>query len=101
MPVICRAQVEAQSISVHQGLVPIGTMHEFCNSPGGYEVWADYSPGLAGASLVVDGQTVALSASGSTRISYSSHAAIDSHDLALNLPDNEAQGNISVRIVAL
>ena len=101
VPVICRANVDAQSVPVQAGVVPIGSLHEFCNSPSGYEVWADYSPSLANAAIIIDGHAVKLSPSGSTRISRTLLPNIDTHDLALNLPDANVQGNLSVRIVTL
>ena len=101
VPVICRASVDATIISPSVGEVSLGALNEFCNSPGGYEVYADYSPAFAGASLVVDGARVPLSQSGTTRVSGSSNAAINARSLALDLPEGVSGGNISFRIVAL
>lgn len=101
VPVICRASVDATIVVPSTGEVPLGALREFCNSPGGYEVYADYSPAFAGASLVVDGARVPLSSVGSTRVSSSSNAAITSRSLALDLPEGVDGGNISFRIVAL
>ena len=101
VPVICNAQVNAAQVTPQAGQVELGQLSEFCNNANGYEVWIDYSPSLAGASLVVDGQTVNLTDAGSARISHLDHAAIASHDLALDLPSADTQGNISVRVVTL
>ncbi|MEK6638840.1 MAG: hypothetical protein AABY88_12245 [Pseudomonadota bacterium] len=101
VPVICRASVDATIVAPSAGEVSLGALNEFCNSPGGYEVYADYSPAFAGASLVVDGTRVLLSQSGTTRVSGSSIAAINARSLALDLPEGVSGGNISFRIVAL
>lgn len=101
VPVICRASVDATIVAPRAGEVSLGALNEFCNSPGGYEVYADYSPAFAGASLVIDGARVTLSEKGSTRISASATAAINARSLALDLPDGVSGGNISFRIVAL
>jgi len=101
VPVICRTSVDATIVAPNAGEVSLGALNEFCNSPGGYEVYADYSPAFAGASLVVDGARVALSQTGSTRISASATAAINARSLTLDLPEGVSGGNISFRIVAL
>ncbi len=100
VPVICRANVDATSVAPRPGNVSLGALTEFCNSPNGYDVYADYSASLATASLIVDGTAVPLSATGSTRVTQSDRAAIDSHDLVLDLPAEAASSaQISFRIV--
>lgn len=101
VPVICRASVDATIVAPNAGQVSLGALNEFCNNPGGYEVYADYSSAFAGASLVVDGARVALSETGSTRISTSATAAINARSLTLDLPEGVSGGNISFRIVVL
>lgn len=101
VPVICRADVQASQIAPESGVNAIGVMKEFCNSPSGYQIWADHSESLNDAALLVDGRRVELSDTGSTLISESSHAAITSRDLAIDLPDANRMGSLSVRIVAL
>jgi hypothetical protein len=101
VPVICRASVGATSTPVAGSNINLGGLNEFCNSPNGYEVYADYSPALSAASLVVDGQKINLSNDGSTRISHSNRAAIASRAIELDLSrTNGAIGNIAFRIVA-
>jgi hypothetical protein len=100
VPVICRASVEATSIQ--RGVVDLGALNEFCNSANGYEVWVDYSPQLSGAILMVDGRAVRLAgAQSSVKISGSSHAAMQSRQLALHLQGRRPEGSISFRVVAL
>lgn len=101
VPVICRAQVEATQVAARPGQVSLGALREFCNSPNGYEVYADHSAGLARASLTVGSQKVPLSASGSTRIRKTNRAGIDSNAISLDIPEGASAGQISFRIVPL
>jgi hypothetical protein len=101
VPVICRALVDASNVKPKKGIVEVGKLNEFCNSPNGYQVWADYTPSLAEASLVVDGKEVALSDAGSTQLLATTHAGMAQRDLAIKLPSDAVAGSISIRIVAL
>ncbi len=98
VPVICRAHVDASAVAPVAGTTSLGLLKEFCNSPSGYRVVADYSPALAQAKLIVDGVPVALGAAGSTVVSQSDSAAIADHTLALELPQDGQTGTISFRI---
>lgn len=99
VPVICRASVDATSVPAVAGEVSLGTLSEFCNSPNGYEIYADHSAALAGGSIVVGGQKVQLSETGSTRIRMSDHAAIHSNGVSLEVPEGVTSGQIAFRIV--
>lgn len=101
VPVICSARVSESTIPVAQGTAQIGKLREFCNSPHGYRVVADYSPSLAHAKLLVDGKPVPLSKDGSVVVSRSNAPAIDSRHLALEMPKNTNAGSISFRIEPL
>ena len=96
VPTICYAQAQLD-------VARLGTIDEFCNGANGYEVYAEHSPELADAVLVVDGVEVPLSASGPTRVSRSDHADIATRSLELRLPDGRAapNGTLSFRVVAL
>lgn len=98
VPVICRANVEASMVAPVAGTTSLGMLKEFCNSPTGYRVIADYSPSLAQAKLIVDGKPVPLHKDGSTVITQSNNAAIADHTLALELPKDGQVGNLSFRI---
>jgi hypothetical protein len=98
VPVICRANVDASAIAPVAGTTSLGLLKEFCNSPSGYRVIADYSPTLAQARLIVDGIPVQLAAEGTTVVSQSDSAAIADHTLALELPQDGQTGTISFRI---
>lgn len=100
VPTICHAKVE---VAPSTGAALAGTMSEFCNNAAGYEIFAEHSPELADAVLVVDGVEVSLSASGPTRVSRSDHADIATRSLELRLPDGRAapNGTLSFRVVAL
>ncbi|MFM2301400.1 MAG: hypothetical protein RLZZ84_1136 [Pseudomonadota bacterium] len=100
VPVICRANVDATVVAPMQGMVQLGTLHEFCNSPNGYRIYAEYSASLANANILIDGKAVQLQPGGSTMISQSSSAAIDNHALALAVPEGVTDGTISFRIQA-
>lgn len=99
VPVVCRASVDATSVPAAAGKVSLGTLSEFCNSPNGYEIYADHSAALAGGSIVVAGQRVQLSETGSTRIRMSDHAAIQSNEVSLEVPEGVTSGQIAFRIV--
>jgi hypothetical protein len=102
VPVVCRASVGANMVPSSNSTVNLGGLNEFCNSPNGYEVFADYAPGLSAATLLVDGQKVNLGQDGSTRISKSNTAAIASRSLELDLSKvQNANGAISFRIVPM
>ena len=96
VPIICHAEVQLD-------VANRGTMSEFCNDANGYEIYAEHSPELADAVLVIDGVDVPLSASGPTRVSRSDHADIATRSLELRLPDGRTapNGTISFRVVAL
>ena len=103
VPTICRAEVSNPIAVPVDGKVSLGTMNEYCNVSSGYEIYADHSPHLAGAVLVVDGVDVPLSDAGPTRVSHSDHADIVSRSLELRLPDGRTLdgANLSFRIVPL
>ncbi|WP_025559977.1 hypothetical protein [Sphingomonas sp. UNC305MFCol5.2] len=101
VPVICRATVDATAVPTQPGQVSLGSLNEFCNNPNGYEVYADYSPNLAKASLLVDGKKVPLGNAGSTRVSKSNRAGIVARSVSLDLPTDVQSGSISFRVVAL
>ena len=95
VPVSCRVSVEGSLTSGSSAL-----LREFCNSPTGYQVVADYPSDLPGAKLIVDGTTVKL-AEGPTVVSRSANARIAARQISLELPDGVGVGSISFRIVPL
>ena len=101
VPVICRASVEQTMVSPHEGEVSLGALREFCNSPNGYAIHADYSPSLAHAKILVDGRPVPLGKTGTTEISKSNRAGIATRALELDLPKGVQGGSVSFRIVPL
>lgn len=101
VPVICHARVTADIVSAQPGTASLGELKEFCNSPRGYRVHADYSASLANAKLLVDGAEVRLPADGTAVVSQSDHAAVDSRSLAIALPEGIEGGAISFRIEPL
>jgi hypothetical protein len=101
VPVICRATVDATTVSPSAGTVQLGSLKEFCNSPNGYRVHADYSPGLAQAKLVVGGRQVPLRKAGTSVVAQSNRAGIESNPISLELPKGVNGGSISFRIEPL
>jgi len=89
VPPVCRVEARLDS----------GVLEEYCNSAQGYAVYAEASPELAGAMLVVDGAELPLSASAPTRVSGSDHAAIATRSLALR--GSAGSGTLTFRIVPL
>lgn len=98
VPVICRANVEASVIAPNAGTVSLGTLKEFCNSPAGYRVVADYSSALAGSNLFVDGREIALDQGGSITVSQSDQAAMINRSVELQLAQDGQTGSLSFRI---
>ena len=98
VPVICNTRLSADRIPAQQGTVKLGSLREFCNNPAGYSVHVDFSKNLAGGKLLVDGEEVVLTESGTAVVTHSQKAAIVTKDLALNLPGKKRGGSLSFRI---
>jgi hypothetical protein len=101
VPVICHASVTASLVPARPGSVSLGELKEFCNSAHGYRVHADYSASLANARLIIDGTEVELLQSGTTVISQSDRPGIDSHTVAVSLPEGVDGGALSFRVEPL
>jgi len=99
VPVICRASLDATVVPAAAGEAPLGELNEFCNSPNGYQVYVEGSPELADATLIVDGQAVALSGDGPTLVAASNGPDIVSRNVSL--ASNGGGGSLSFRIVPL
>lgn len=101
VPVICRASVDTTIVRGAAARNSLGNLNEFCNNPNGYQVFVEASPELANATIVVDGNRVPLAANGPTLISSSNGPSIVSHQLVLHTPTGNANGSLSIRVVAL
>lgn len=101
VPVICHARVSNSFTASEPGVQSLGELREFCNSPRGYRVVADYSATLQKAKLIVDGKPVQLGPQGSTVVSRSNHAQIETRNLELDFGKKAPGGTISFRIEAL
>ena len=99
VPVVCHASLDSSVIPAQAGETPLGQLNEFCNSPGGYQLFVESSPELANSTLLVDGRAVPLSADGPTLIVTSDGPSIASRDVSL--ASNGAGGSLSFRIVSL
>lgn len=100
VPVICHAQLPETATPAQAGQVSLGQLSEFCNNGNGFEVWVDYSPSLAGDTLMVDGKQIKLTSAGSVRIDKSNRAAVDSKNVTLDA-QSAASGSLSLRVVTL
>jgi len=96
--VICKVNELAQQ-TVSGTEVNLGNITEFCNNPAGYQLWVDYTPGITGETLYIDGRAVPLSVSGSTMIDSSATASVQSHNLSISGPTTPA--SLSMRMVPL
>lgn len=75
VPLICRATFSGSVVSVSDGVYPLGTVDEFCNSGSGYAVAVEYDGSDEAGQLLVDGRPVALDRSGHTEIDRSAGPA--------------------------
>ncbi len=98
VPVICRTSLDANMVTPTAGTTSLGSLNEFCNSPNGYRVVADYSQSLASGKLIVDGDEIKLSGKGTAVVSQSPDAAIASRSVAIELPKGSKGGTLSFRI---
>jgi len=98
VPLKCSVDLEAQSVQMQGGLVSLGRLVESCNNSRGYEVYAEVSPGLAGAKLIVDGRSVPLTEASATLVSMSSGPGQKSHEVSLDGPKGVG-GTISFRVM--
>jgi hypothetical protein len=88
VPQICRIEAETGS----------GTLQEFCNAPGGYDIYVDSGPDAAGAILIIDGQETRLAAD-PARIASSTGPARRTRTLQIVPPSPEQTVQIVFRIV--
>ena len=65
VPLVCVVN-HVQSVPIlESSAVALGTLREFCNAPGGYDLLVDYAPGtMRGAILIVGQSRVPLDGSG-------------------------------------
>ncbi|MBN8551623.1 MAG: hypothetical protein J0L52_01850 [Caulobacterales bacterium] len=100
VPVICRVRLNTDVGSPDaQGLVALGTAHEFCNAPSGYRVMIQHPQDLQGAAIISDGERIPLSASGETLLTDSPHADLRTVRLSADMGDEPNRfRSLSVRI---
>lgn len=99
VPVICHAQFDASVVPSQAGETSLGQLNEFCNNPNGYQIFAETSPELADATLLVDGEAITLAAGASTLVVSADGPSIASREVSL--ASNGAAGSLSFRLVAL
>jgi hypothetical protein len=69
VPVVCRVELDsAPAAALHAGDNSLGNMNELCNTASGYRLVLDHPAGLIDAFVIIDGQQVPLSASGTSTV---------------------------------
>lgn len=102
VPVTCKVRAANQAAAIKGDVVDLGGLREFCNAPGGYDVFLDYSRNFAGTTLLVDGTPVELTKEGSVRFAGEDGPALRERSLALDIGKSKGKirgGAISFRIV--
>jgi hypothetical protein len=79
----------------------LGTLQEFCNNPRGYKLFVDHSPELANSRLVIDGQAVLLSDSGTTLLAETDQPRLAARMLFIELAHGQPNGTLSFRVEPL
>jgi hypothetical protein len=103
VPVTCKVRVANQAAAIKGEIVELGGVREFCNAPGGYDVFLDYSNNFRGTTLLVDGEPVELTKDGSVKFAGEDGPALRERALALDIGKSKGKimgGAISFRIVA-
>jgi len=85
VPELCNlGHIPAGSISRVGDAYSLGTFREYCNSPRGYTVQVNYTPGaLRGAILVAGSDSIILDGSGRAVLSRSAGPRIRSRDVSI------------------
>jgi len=67
IPVICTIKYSGAPAVGSGSAVSLGSLHEFCNAPGGYELVVNYAPGsMRGARIMAGENQIVLDGSGQT-----------------------------------
>lgn len=98
-PLICRATLDITAISAATGRIELGRLNERCNDPAGYQIFVEASEGLAGATLIVDGESISLPDREPILIAASDRPAIRSRAIAIDLAARLSDGSLSIRMV--
>lgn len=82
VPVVCSVRFEAAGGTLVDGANRLGMTREYCNSPGGYQLLLQYSPGsLRGAVVNVGNSRVVLDGSGTAILAGAQGPKIQDRDL--------------------
>ena len=84
VPIMCRATVRPQAVPSAGSNTFSGELNEFCNSPGGYAVYARLGGASDQATLLVDGQTISPGAGGEFVVTRSSQPNVAARTLQLS-----------------
>ncbi len=100
VPVYCNVELFPSGMgSSGNGLIPLGTSQELCNSPRGYRIILDHPANMALAAVVSDTSRIPLSQSGETVLWDSDQPGFEQRQLSLDLGDySEAVSRLGLRI---
>lgn len=101
VPVSCHITGDAAIIDIADASADLGQVREFCNNAAGYDLYLDYAPELAGAVVLIDGESIALDEDGTASLAAEAGPAIRSRSVQIDLSGVEESSNlaISFRIV--
>ncbi|MBV9044024.1 MAG: hypothetical protein JO294_02790 [Alphaproteobacteria bacterium] len=99
VPVVCNATYEPNVSVGSDGTIALGAVAEFCNADHGYRVVAEYSGAADAGTLLVDGRSVSLGASGEAVIAEVSGPAILSRHLSYR-PGTTTLTSLRIRLDA-
>jgi hypothetical protein len=101
VPVSCHITGHSAIVDVTNATADLGNVREFCNNAAGYELYLDYAPHMAGAVVLIDGESVALDSDGTASLAAEAGPAFRSRSVQIDLTGVEDASDlaISFRIV--
>lgn len=60
VPTVCRASIDGDFSPLHAGLNDLGRITELCNDVDGYRLVLSHPAGVEDASMLIDGQQIAI-----------------------------------------
>jgi len=100
VPLSCDVRYTSKTVAPATAVrIDLGTITEQCNDRNGFQVWAEYVPGISAAALEVDGVVRTPSPTGSILIDSSAGAGKQMHHLVLLVSDTSRRPPaIAIRI---
>lgn len=102
VPLNCRVSLDGGTGDFNaSGVAKLGSTNEFCNSAQGYRIFARADGAAAGASIIVDGRSYALtSGGGEFQIVASQGPAMTSRVINYDAGSSDGGGRLTLRIEA-